>query len=175
MRPVYQNLGAAGNAPWITVNSLQAAFAVGLAVTISSGGVLTYTVQHTFDDTIAFRNVTIARAGTVATVTDVAHGLSVGDSITVQGAGDANLNGTYDVASVVDANSYTYTVVNTGATASVPGTQLISLRVFSHATLQALTTRADGNYRFPPTACRLRITSYTSGVATLAVIQGMGH
>jgi len=40
-----------------------------------------------------------------------------------------------------------------------------------HATLVGQTASADGNYQFPPRACRLNVTAYTSGSATLTVNQ----
>lgn len=172
MRPVQVTLSAAGNSAWIPVNRIQpGSFKIGLAVYLSSGAVLTYRVQHTLDHQQDFRPVTIARSTTVATVTDVAHKLSVGDSIVVSASGSTNLDGTYDVASVVDADNYTYTVANSGATAGSVNSQVKSYRVLSHTSLVDLTARADGNYEFPPVMIRLRVTAYTSGSAILDVIQ----
>lgn len=169
-------LSAAGNSNWIPLNRLQVPFGVSLAGMISSGAVLVWKVQHTFDrlDSDAERQISISRAGTVATVTDPAHKLSVGDSIFIMGSRSTNLDGNFDIATIVDANTYTYTVVNTGATVSAGGTRVKSLRVFDHATLTAQAGRADGNYAFPVSACRLVVTAYTSGNVTLDLLQGMG-
>lgn len=169
-------LAAAGNSAWIPLNRLQVPFGVALGGMPSSGASLTWKVQHTFDrlDSDAERLITISRAGTVATVTDAGHKLSVGDSIIVAGSRSSVLDGTNDIASVVDANTYTYTVANSGATASANGTRVKSLRVFDHATLVGQTARADGNYAFPVSACRLVVTTYSSGNVTLDVLQGMG-
>lgn len=178
MRPIRVGpLSANGNSVWIPVNRLQPQFKVSVFGLPSSGAVLTWKVQHTPDDLSvdAERQVSIARAGTVATVTDTAHGLSVGDSIIVMGSGSTNLDGTYDVATVVDANSYTYTVANTGATASASGTRAKYLRVFDHATLVGQTGRADGNYAFPVSAVRFVISGYASGSFWGEVQQGMGN
>lgn len=40
-----------------------------------------------------------------------------------------------------------------------------------HDTLKALTASANGNLAFPVTAVRLNITPWTSGTATLSIIQ----
>jgi hypothetical protein len=168
-------LAATGVSPWIPVNRYQVPFGVSLFGLPSSGASVTWKVQHTADrlDSDAERPISISRAGTVATVTDPAHGLSVGDSVIIMGSGSSNLDGTQAVASIVDANTYTYTVVNTGATASATGTRGKNLRVFDHATLTGQTARADGNYAFPVTAVRLSAT-VVSGTVTLEILQGMG-
>lgn len=175
MRPVSVVLGAAGNSPWIPINYLQVPNNIGFAVTLSSGASLTYTVQHTFDDVSidALRLVSISRTTTTATVTDPDHGLSVGDSIMIRDTGSSNLDGTYSVASVVDANTYTYTVANTGATAATG--KVKSFRVFNHEDVASKTDRQDGNYAFPVRAIRLNISTYASGKATLTILQGMGR
>lgn len=170
-------LGAAGNSPWIVLDRLAVAFAVALRAVLTSGAVLTYRVQHTQDSpSQAFRRVSIARTTTVATVTDIAHGLSVGDSVVVAATGSTNLDKAdgADVASVVDADSYTYTVSNTGATADGGHAKVKSFRVAPHATMVDLTASADANYAFPVQACRLRVSAYTSGKVDLTVVQGLG-
>lgn len=40
-----------------------------------------------------------------------------------------------------------------------------------HATLVSKTASADGNFAFPVTGVRLNVTPYTSGTATLTVLQ----
>ena len=42
---------------------------------------------------------------------------------------------------------------------------------YPNASLAAKTTTLDGNYAFPVTAIRLNVTSYTSGSATMTVVQ----
>lgn len=42
---------------------------------------------------------------------------------------------------------------------------------FSHATMVNKTTSFDGNYAYPVTAIRLNVTVYTSGSATMTVVQ----
>lgn len=42
---------------------------------------------------------------------------------------------------------------------------------FDHATLTGKTASSDGNYAYPITALRLNVTAYTSGSATITVVQ----
>ena len=175
MRPTSVKVSAAGNSAWVPINEIQAMFGIGIGVSLTSGANLTYKVQHTFDDPLGRRTVGLTRAGTVATVVDTAHGLSVSDSIIVTGSGSANLDGTYDIASIVDANTYTYTVANTGITTASDNTYVVSFRVWDHVSLTGLTARNDGNYAFPIQAVRLRLTAYVSGTAEMVVLQAIGR
>lgn len=42
---------------------------------------------------------------------------------------------------------------------------------FSHSTIAGKTVNADGNYAFPVRAVRLNVTAYTSGSATMTLLQ----
>lgn len=174
MQPVYQRLVAAGAGPWVPVDRRQTPFNLAVAGSIDAASTLTWKVQHTLSrlNNDAERQVSISRTTTVATVTDPAHGLKVGDSPIIMGSGSSNLDGEREVASVVDANTYTYTVANSGATASNAGTRAKNLRVFDHATLTGQTGSADGNYAFPPTAIRFYITAFTSGALNGEIVEG---
>jgi hypothetical protein len=44
---------------------------------------------------------------------------------------------------------------------------------FKHSTLVSKTASADGNYAFPIRAVRINNTAYTSGTATLTILQGL--
>jgi hypothetical protein len=171
MRPTSVTVGAAGPSAWIPINRYQTPLNIGFGVTLSSGATLTYKIQHTFDDPQETYACQITRSTTTATVVLTDHGLVVNDSITVSGAG-APLDGTYTVASVVDANSVTYTVANSGATVSAPGARLAKHRVFDHEQVTGKTANEDGNYAYSVCAIRLNVTAYTGGKATLTVIQG---
>lgn len=174
MRPVRVRLSAAGFSPWVMIDRLQTDFSVGLGVLFSSGANLTCSVQHTFDDLHTANPCSITRSGTAATLKLVNHGLSVSDWIQVVSSGSTNLDGAYAVASVVDADNITYTVVNTGATADT-GSAIVHIgRVLPHLTLAGITASADGDYTAPIQACRLIVTSYTGGFVDLNVLQGAG-
>lgn len=172
MRPVTVRKSAAGFTPWIPLNRLAPDFRVGLAVKLSSGANLTYSVQHTLDDLHESSNsFSLSRVGTAATVTKVNHGLSVGDWIQVINAG-VPFDGEFSVATVPTADTFTYTVANTGATSVAHGVATIHTgRVFAHSVLAAKTASQDGNYEFPPWACRLNISAFTGGFADLTVLQ----
>lgn len=171
MRPKRVTVGSQTVSPWIPLNRLQDPFNVALAVTLSSGASLTFKVQHSFDDPQETYACSITRSTTTATVTLTDHGLVANDSVTVVGAG-APLDGTFTVASVVDANSFTYTVANSGVAISAPGSKLVKHRVFDHETMVGKTANEDGNFAFAVAATRLNVTAYTSGKATLTVLQG---
>lgn len=171
MRPQEVTVSSATFSAWFPVNAKQKDFGLSLGCNIASGAVLTYQVRHTFDDPWAAREVSIARVTTTATVTDVGHKLASNDQVVVSGSGSTNLDGTYTIT-YIDANSYSYTVVDTGAAASVPGTRLVSLKPFAHDTLTGLTVDGQGNYAFPVRAVQLNVTAYTSGSVTLAIGQG---
>src|ERR1700693_4686756 len=175
MRPIRVRQSAAGFTAWVPVNRLQVAFDIGLAVIVSSGASLVATVQHTFDDIYAVQGCSISRTTTVATLTLTNHGLSVNDWVYVTNSGSSNLDGFYNVASVVDANNITYTVANSGATASGPNVLVQIARVFNHLTLHDLTANMDGNYISPVMAIRLNLTTWVSGFADLDVLQGLGQ
>lgn len=69
---------------------------------------------------------------------------------------------------VAGGSTLTYSVEHTfddvlaGATATA----------FPHASVAAQTASKDGNYIVPVTAIRLNVTAFTSGSATLTVLQG---
>jgi hypothetical protein len=101
MRPTSISVGSAASSAWIPVDHRKNPFNIGFGVTIGAG-VLTYKVQHTFDDVQD------------AAVTPVA---------------------------------------------------------FDHPDVSGETTNQDGNYAFPVRAIRLTVTAFTSGTATLTIVQ----
>ena len=161
-----------GSSRWVTIDSMQPAFGVGLGVSIAYGAVSpVYTVQHTFDPTDGqARQVSIAcTASTTVTVTDVAHGLSTGDSVTINATSNSAINGSFDVT-VTGADTYTYTTTSTTYNGMA---NCLSFRVYPHAILVNQNARADGNYAFPIYACRVKLVSGT-GTISLSVMQGTG-
>jgi len=171
MRPQSVSLSAAGFSPWLNINRMpQGNFGVAFAGEISSGASLTWGVQHTYDQlyepTIEW---SASRTTTTGTITRTAHSLSVGDWVQMDAA--APFNQAYSVASVVDANTFTITVANSGVTSVAKSSaNLWTARVIDH-TVTAKTTSAEGSYTVPPTAIRLNVSAYTSGNVSLSVIQ----
>jgi hypothetical protein len=165
--------------PWIPHDYYQTPANIGLAGFISSGATLTYSVQFTLDDLGASRAVTISQSTTVITVTDTGppgnggtHGLSVGDYVRIFGTGLVGVDGEYvSVATIVSATQYTVTSGTSQTVVATPA-QVVTARVFTHAVLTGQTARATGNYTVATRGSRLNVTAYTSGTATLEVLQG---
>lgn len=187
-----QTLSAAASSPWIIPGALLQTPGLALALTFSVDANLTASVQHTLDDpTQNLRPVSITRVGAVATINDPQHNLNVGDNIQVSQdpsgtfgpvppvAGAAVVPASsYDLATIIDANNYTVAVPNAGSLG--PAVAFVqSFRVFNHATLTNIAgvppARLDGNYAFQIGACRLKVTVYAAGKATLTVQQGKGN
>ena len=162
-----------GSSRWITVDSMQNAFGIGMGVTFSMNNTATATVYHTFDPTDGpTHQVSVSCSGsTTVTVTDVNHGLISGDSVTITGATNSVINGTYDITALTD-NTYSYTIASSQTYSGI--VNCLSLRVFPHSTLVDIAgVRADGNYAFPIYACKVKMIS-GEGTVTLTVVQGLG-
>ena len=200
MRPIELAMNATGYSQWVPLDYQESWFGTSLGVTFSedtSG--ITAAVQFTLDEPslkVVQNNpfpVTISRTTTVATVTDsgqygLGHGLLTNDSVIVKGTGSSNLDSPYasltaspygtgdigvTVASTPTATSWTYTVANSGATVDQGNVQVARLRVFTHALLTALTSRANGSLNYPVRAVRLYVSAYTAGFVTLRILQGI--
>lgn len=180
MRITEVSVAAVAASAWIPVDYWQTPPAIGLAGFISSGAVLTWAVQYTYDDigSGGVRPIRLSQATTVITVVDSGpssrngtHGLSVGDDVTIIGTGLAGVDGEYAVATVVSATSYTVTSGTSQTVANTPA-QVVSARVFTHSVLTGKTARADGSLLVPVRGVRLNVTAYTSGTASLEVVQG---
>lgn len=176
MRPVTQRLSAAGNTQWIPLNYIQAPFNVGIWFLPGTGAAFTGNAQVSGDDAIENKHlVAISRVGALATVVDPLHGLVTGDSIVVSAAGAPfdtfNVGtGAADIT-VVDANSYTYPVINAGPLVANSTSQLGFYRVFD---LVAFTVRAMIQQVIPAQAIRLQSDSLAGGTVDFIVLQGGG-
>jgi hypothetical protein len=170
MRPKVQvtDTSVGGASAWIPVDWKQNPFSVGFYVDVQGTG--TYKVQHGFTDFFK-KGCLITRTTTSANLKSALHGLQVGDSVVVEGAG-APLDGIFAVASVVDANNVTYTVANSGAATSDPAARVMFIRVADHSTVTAKTTSSDGNYAFPVQMVRLNVTTPGVGNYAFHVAQG---
>lgn len=65
----------------------------------------------------------------------------------------------------------TYTVEHTFDDVYSPTFNPATAKWYAHASLASKTSSADGNYAYPVSAIRLNVTPYTSGTATLNVLQ----
>lgn len=172
MKPQTVTVGSATVSAWVPLNPRQNPISVSLAVTLSSGAALTYKVQHTLDNPNDFIDCLATRSTTTATIKYADHGLTTSDYVVIQGVApfDSGAAG-YAVASVVDADTITVTVANSGSAGSV--VRVARARVFDHDTITGKIAQFSGNYVLPVQACRLNVTAYTSGKATLTVLQAV--
>jgi hypothetical protein len=176
MRPVIQRLAAPGNTQWIPLNYLQAPFNVGVWFLPGVAAAFTGNAQISGDDAIENQHsVAISRVGALATVVDPAHGLVTGDSIIVSGGGApfdtvGVGTGAADITQL-DANSYTYAVVNAGPLTANVNVRLGFYRVFD---LAALTVRAVLTELIPAQAIRLQGDTLAGGTVDFIVLQGGG-
>jgi hypothetical protein len=90
--------------------------------TIVASNMSRYWRAHSTLHTLAVGELT--RVTTTATVAWTAHGFAVGQRLLVAGAAQSEYNGETVIATVPDANSFTYTVANSGAT---PATGTITI------------------------------------------------
>lgn len=67
--------------------------------------------------------------------------------------------------------SLTYTVQHTFDDVFASNFNAATATWYPHASLATKTASADGNYAFPVTAIRLNVTAYTSGSATMTLVQ----
>ena len=99
--------------------------------------------------------------------------------VTVTGVADSSvipldhLSSTSGVAIGVkiDSGTATYTVQHTFDDVFSPTFSAGSAVWYSHATLVAQTSNADGNYAYPPVAMRLHVTVSSGGTCTMTVNQ----
>lgn len=167
MRPtsIYNDYTAVGSGKWMPVDWRPHGDAT-INVTLDATAALTYKVQYTIDPiNVDPDTVQLSRTTTTLTVTDDNHGLSVGDSVIFI---DSDYKGTYDVASVVDVNTYTLTVPAAGTSGTA---KRIKLRVFDDATLTGKTANAEASNSNPVTAVRTHVTALTTaGRVTLTYL-----
>jgi hypothetical protein len=145
---------------------------------LSSGAVLTYSIEYSLDNAQdpmnLTQNFTLSRTTTVLTITKTAHGLNVGDWVKLWGNGGDNLDAEFNVATVVDDNNVTVAIVDSGLTAGNGVGWMQTLRVLSLTSPTGNTT--DGSYGLDHlvTAIRINVSSWTSGTVDFQVLQGRG-
>lgn len=181
MRQQVTTLDAVGVSPWLLVDNRRHGtdFNLGIRVDLQTASNLTYSVEATKDRNALERvrgDLSIARVTTTATATLLAHGLKTGDSIIIYDTNftthnpESNLEGLFTIT-VVDEDTFTYTVVDTGAAAANPARILtFSVHDLSPA-LTANTTADNDSLTEPVSAVRLNITAFTAGSAKLTVLQ----
>jgi len=126
--------------------------------------------------TLGTAPLAVTNGSPTVTVTQVGHGLAVGQSITIAGAaaiGGITPNGTFTVASVTDADTYTYTFTSnaTSTVASGGGNAVTEFTNDGGGTAIASITRPfSGNIMDATnTETRFLATTGTSGYTTTAL------
>lgn len=179
--------GLLGASPWIDTDYFQTPFCLGMLFSISTGATLTATVQMTCDDMSiqTQRPVQGSQTTTVITVTDTGpfqppsynglggHGLAVGDYVHLFNTGIPSGDGDYTIATVPSATTYTLTSGVSQTATLGPNTTVLAARVFAHPTITGAAARTYASQLSPVMAVRLLIATFTSGVGTLYVNQGM--
>ena len=167
--PIKQTVSSATRGAWIPLNILATPYNVSLAGVCSSNINATWLVEYSHDSPLYSVACQVSASTTTATLTLVNHGLTTSDSIIVSGVGNANIDGTFQVAGVTDQNTITYAITST-TLASTPA-KVSVMRVFTHSTLTAKTANSDGNIAFPVSAVRLRLSAWVAGYVTMLVTQ----
>lgn len=109
-----------------------------------------------FGDNKVIAIASLANATTTATVTTaIAHNLRVGQSVVVRGATDANFNGTFTIATVPSATTFTYTMGGTPAATTL-------------ANAQSTTTLSDASKNWTVNQWAGYIVYMTTGAVTAA-------
>lgn len=173
-------LAAVGNSAWVPLSYIHTPFDTTLACILSSDGNLTYSVQYTYDQMDNSEDVlaTFTRTTTTVTVTYPGHGLSTNDSVITYASTDANIDSLKDSGNrpiaqdvtVVDANTFTYTVLNSGL--ALGSLNVKRFRIFTHSVLATLTARQDSNFNLPCSGVRLKVTVFSAGKVEMMVTQG---
>ena len=167
--PMKVTVSSATSSPWVPLNILATPFNVAVGCVCSSNKNFTYAVEYSHDSPNLPVACYISASTTTATLTLTNHGLTTSDSIIVSGTGNANVDGTFQVASVTNQNVITYTITST--TANFTSAKVSPMRVFVHSTITAKTANSDGNFAFPIQAVRLTVTPWTAGYVTMIVTQ----
>jgi len=173
-------LNAPGATPWWMTETKTTPFSVGVQVDCAGGGTYSYKLQYGFStDYDVVQTDLLTRAAGVATLVFPSnHGLSVGDSVVVWGSANNNagstMDGTFDVASVVDLKTITFAVTNSGPT-TVPSGQVRVKKIhcFDDTTFPAATAASKaGSVSIPANFMRIVAVTVTTGTLNVTFNQG---
>ena len=167
MRSKKQTLSSAAASPWLPVSGRGDAFGIGFGASCGSTWNGTYSIQHTFSDIQNPVAATFAQSTTTVTVTLTDHGLTTSDAVIVSGTRETGVEGQFEVATVTNANVFTYTSGTSQTVAAGAACKVAPVKVYSHDTVAAQTATADGGYDLPCRAVRGIVTTYSAGELTL--------
>ena len=115
----------------------------------------------------------ISRAGTTATATVTAHGFVSGQSVTISGSANGDLDGTYFITNT-GANSFTYVTSTSGTLTSIlGGTANVNHNVpISSISRSGTTVTVNTSYHTFTVGKRVFITGVVSGVTPIPGLNG---
>lgn len=133
--------------------------------TIAGGSICAFAAMPAFASVAA----TYARTGTTVTVSKAAHGLAVGDSVLCDFTSGGALDDVYTVASVPDADSFTFATVASGTIAG--GSTMTFVKLTEFASVAATYARSAGTVTITKANHGLVVgewirADFTSGTAT---------
>ncbi|MBX3667474.1 MAG: hypothetical protein KF778_03655 [Rhodocyclaceae bacterium] len=107
--------------------------------TAASSGFTRYAQRESIVlDTLPISSISAADT-TISVTTAVAHGMTVGDSVSIHNVSDAAYDGTFDVSAVSSATSFQYVVATApaGSSSALPGTTRYAMRRNAQASAKA--------------------------------------
>jgi hypothetical protein len=178
------SLSAPGNTPWWMADTKTTPYSVAVQVDCAGGGTYSYKLQHGYStDYDSVQTDGLTRAAGVATLVFPSnHGLSVGDSVVVNGSlGQGNtgstMDGTFDVASVVNLTTITYAVTNSGPTTVFPGcVRVKKIHTIDNTTIPAATAASkEAVITTPVNFFRVVAVTVTTGTLNVTFNQGWNN
>lgn len=196
-------LNAVGFTPWIPLSYIQPTFNASWFLRLSSNATgVTFSAQYAVEDLNFEYSAVGVQATTTLTLNfapavsanqfntgqnpingvnylSFGHNLIVGDVVFIKGsaqayaAGATNIDGFYPVATVVDQNNVTVTVVPSQS-ATFPNLRVGILRPYVDTNMSAKTANAQSGVVFPIQAVRGNLTAITTGYVSFSVLQGLG-
>jgi hypothetical protein len=115
--------GTLAVSPWIVLNTYMWDYNVGFRTLPAAAATGTYSIQETLSNFETFTQCPFTRSTTTLTITFTAHGLTTSDGVVLSGSSWDQPGYTFPVASVVDANTITVAVANSGPSS---GTVLVA-------------------------------------------------
>lgn len=156
------------------------------SVTLDTSTIVNITAPNLIDDTrVQVEDRTnggtvssLTRSGSTATANLTAHGFAVNDEVVIRGTGQGEYNGLQTVASVPDADSFTFTVSGTPATPATTSSSITAYKELDNSVVSggsgySLTYTHNGNINAQIRACyQSTTTAKMPVVETLVVTTG---
>lgn len=164
-------VAAGAKSPWIPLNR-RSWGDVGFIVSPQNGALGTYNVEVTENDIQFGEKATLSRVTTVLTIVLPNHGLTTVDGVFITRTNNNDYSGFFEVATIVDLNTITVTVTDSGQDAP---TGFVSSVIKNDITgFSAVTGRKAGNIFASVVAVRLDCTLCTVAPTDLYLNQFSG-